>query len=119
MKDILNTCSSIHTCLLISVYVYQYSLYFQNCSHEDLSWSVVPDVINVSKCCAKEYSGNACSSFLSNWQTCALGQSTSVFVYNTSLLSEDQVIKIITSISKFINKNVILLDLVYLISSTH
>ena len=26
----------------------------------------------ITKCCAKEYSGNTCSSFLSNWQTCAL-----------------------------------------------
>ena len=80
-------------------------LYFQNCSHEGLSWSVVPNVINVSKCCAKEYLGSACSSFLSNWQTCALGQSTSVFVYNTSWLSQDQVTELITNIGKFINKN--------------
>ena len=83
---------------------YKYFLYFQNCSHEDLSWSVVPDVINVSKCCAKEYSGNVCSSFLSNWKSCALGQSTSLFVHNTSWLSEDQVTELITNISKFINK---------------
>ena len=79
-----------------------FCLYFQDCLQDDLSWSVVPNN-NVSKCCAKEYSGNTCSSFLSNWQTCALGQSTSVFVHNSSLLSEDQVIEIITNISKFIN----------------
>ena len=77
---------------------YQYFLYFQNCSQQDLSWSVVPNVINVSKCCTKAYSGKVCSSFLSNWQTCALGQSTSVFVHNTSLISEDQVIEIIRMI---------------------
>ena len=78
-------------------------LYFQNCSHGDLSWSVVPND-NISKCCTKKYLGNACYSFLSNWQTCALGQSTSVFVHNTSLLSEDRVIEIITKIGIFINK---------------
>ena len=103
------TYSSVHTCHLLRVYVS--SIYFQNCSQDDLSWSVVPNVINVSKCCAKEYSGNACSSFLSNWQTCALGQSTSVFVHNISWLSQDQVTELITNISKFINKNVILLDI--------
>ena len=85
--------------ILLRVYVF---IFFQNC--EDLSWSVLPNVINVSKCCAKEYSGNVCSSVLSTWQTCALGQSTSVFVHDSSWLSEDQVIEIITNISKLINK---------------
>ena len=85
--------------MLIKVFVY----ICQDCLQDDLSWSVVPND-NISKCCAKEYSGNACSSFLSNWQTCASGQSTSVFVHNSSLLSEDQVIEIIKNISKFINK---------------
>ena len=82
---------------------YQQFLYFQNCSYEDISWSVVHHVINVSKCCAKEYLGNACSSFLLNWQTCALGQST-LFVNNTNLLSEDEAIQIIRMIGKFKTK---------------
>ena len=106
MKDILITHSSLHICLLLikSLCFIIDCLRFQNCSQEDLSWDVVPDVINVSKCCAKVYSGNVCSSFLSNWQTCSLGQSTSVFVHNTSWLSEDQVIEVITKIGKFKTK---------------
>ena len=42
--------------------------------------------------------------FFLNWQTCALGQSTSVFVHNTRWLSEDQVTELVTNISKFKNK---------------
>ena len=97
---------------------HQYFLYFQNCSHEDLSWTVVPDVINVSKCCAKAYSGNACSSFLSNWQTCALGQSTTVFVHNTGILSPDRVKEIITKLGNLKIINVTLLDIFKCNSST-
>ena len=88
---------------MLIIYVLLMILYFQNCSYEDLSWSVVPKLINVSKCYAKEYSGKVCFSFLSNWQMCALGPSKSVFFHNTSWLSEEQIIEIIKNISKFLN----------------
>ena len=55
-----------NTCLLLKVYVLSILFIFLELFTKRLIIKCCPDGINVSKCCAKKFIGNACSSFLSN-----------------------------------------------------